>query len=71
MKGFRGIVVNIFIIFYRQWKDLEVYFINFVLFHWYLYYDMTYFILIVIMSSVSCIIDRQLQCCHLLKALFK
>jgi len=50
---------------------LEVYFINFVLFHWYLYYDMTYFVLVVLMSSVSCIIDRQLKCCDLLKALYK
>jgi len=38
MKGFRGTVVNIFIILFGQWNDLEVYFINFVLFHWYLYY---------------------------------
>jgi hypothetical protein len=68
MKGFRGIMV-IFITFYRQWNDLEVYLINFVLFDWYLYYDMTYFVLIVLKSSVSCIIDRQLECCDLLKGL--
>jgi len=70
MKGFRGIIV-IFITFYRQWNELEVYLINFILFDWYLYYDMTYFVLLVLMSSVSCLIDRQLKCCDLLKVLYK